>query len=88
MEPSAFKAADAKLKPLKYSTRFYIECEIAKELHLSLEAYHRLSLRERKTWYLHKILAAEKERYAHEEARRDAEVRQPRRTSRPSKYRD
>ena len=73
---SAMTKGKASIEPLAYSTHLYTECDIAKDLGLTLGQYQALPRKERKTWIFHRVLAVEKEKHQIEvskaKAQRDA----------------
>lgn len=73
-EPNIKMKAKAAISPLSVSTSFYTECEIAKDLGMTYEQYKKsTSRKERKLQILFRILASEKERYAYQQSKEEAE---------------
>lgn len=73
-EPGPLEKSKSQTEPLLYSTRLYFECRIARTLGMTYEQYRQLPRRERQLWYYFHILEQEKEAYAYEKAKKDAET--------------
>lgn len=72
--PGPLEQAKAQTEPLLYSTRLYSDYRIAKLLGMTYGAYVKLPRKERQTWYYFHILESEKEKYAYDKAKKDAEM--------------
>ena len=79
--PSASQVFEQKTKPLKFSTRFYIEVDTAKELGMSIAEYQKLSRWERKVWFYFRYLSGKKDEFAREDAEEERKNNQNRETS-------
>lgn len=82
-DPGAIGKAKAQIEPLSVSTREYVECRIARELGMTVQAYQSLPRRERQRWYFFTILEKEKEIWAYDEAQKEAELKAQTRSKSP-----
>ncbi len=82
--PGPLEQSKAKAEPLLFSTSLYMEYRIAKELNMTHAEYRKLPRKEQRTWYFFHILEAEKERYAYDKAKKDAEQEATQKAPKPS----
>ena len=75
VNPGVLEKAKAQSEPLKYSTRYYFECKIARGLQMTMEQYRKLPRKERQLQYLFHVLEIEKENYAVEAQKKEMEQR-------------
>ena len=76
--PSPAEVVEQRIKPLKFSSRFYIEVETAKELGLTVEQFEKLSRRERKIHFYFRYLSGKKEKFAMDDAEEERKRNQQR----------
>ena len=65
--------AKAQTNPLSVSTKLYTDWELAADLHMTVEQFHKLPRRERRLQLFCKILSNKKEEHAYKEAKEKSE---------------
>lgn len=71
--PNVRTKVKSKTQPLSVSTNVYVELEMANEMRMTLDDYRKLPIKYRKMRLFHRVLAAEKERFAYDESKRKSE---------------